>query len=120
MAEPQQEWKFGHIDSPDDAWLATAVDKPVLDADLPIVDPHPHLWQRGDHRYFLDQLLADLNTGHTLLATAFLECRSLSRKGGPAEPSPVGDAEFVAGLGARRAPGNYGPTRVEAGALGYA
>jgi hypothetical protein len=64
MAEPRQDWQFGRIYTPDEAWLATAAAEPVLDPELPIVDPHHHLWQRADHPYFLDELLGDLNTGN--------------------------------------------------------
>ena len=125
MAEPRQDWKFGHIYTPDETWLGAAAEEPVLDPDLPIVDPHHHLWQRGDHRYFLDELLADLNTGHNIVATVFLECRSMYRAAntsgsGLAEYRPVGETEFVAGIAAMSASGNYGPTRVAAGIVGYA
>jgi len=124
MAEPRQDWKFGHIYTPDETWLRAAAEEPVLDPDLPIVDPHHHLWQRGDHRYFLDELLADLNTGHNIVATVFLECRSMYRAAntgsGRAEYRPVGETEFVAGIAAMSASGNYGPTRVAAGIVGYA
>ena len=125
MAEPRQDWKFGHIYTPDETWLRAAAEEPVLDPDLPIVDPHHHLWQRGDHRYFLDELLADLNTGHNIVATVFLECRSMYRAAntsgsGLAEYRPVGETEFVTGIAAMSASGNYGPTRVAAGIVGYA
>src|SRR5438067_10266706 len=120
MSERRQDWQFGRIYTPDEAWLATAAAEPLLDPDLPIVDPHHHLWQRGDHGYFLDELLADLNTGHSIVATVFLECRSMYRKEGPPEMRPVGETEFVAGIAAMSASGNYGPTRVAAGIVGYA
>ena len=71
------DWQFGRIYPPDEGWLATAAPEPILDPELPIVDPHHHLWQRGEHRYFLDELLADLNTGHNVVATVFLECHSM-------------------------------------------
>src|SRR5580700_10963778 len=120
MAEPWQNWQFGRIYTPDEAWLATAPAEPVLEPDLPIVDPHHHLWQRADHRYFLDELLADLNTGHNVVATVFLECHSMYRADGPAEMRSVGETEFVAGIAAMSASGNYGPTRVAAGIVGAA
>jgi hypothetical protein len=41
----------------------------ILEPDLPIVDPHHHLWDRPDSRYCLDELLADLNSGHNVVAT---------------------------------------------------
>src|SRR4029079_13105670 len=37
-----------------------------------------------------------------------------------AEYRPVGETEFVAGIAAMSASGNYGPTRVAAGIVGYA
>ena len=52
--------RYGRIYAPDEAWLAQAAPEPVLDADLPIIDTHHHLWQRPDHRYLLPELLADL------------------------------------------------------------
>src|SRR5260370_21767133 len=86
---PRQEWQFGRIYPPDEAWLATAAPEPILEPDLPIVDPHHHLWQRADHRYLLDELRADLATGHNIVATVFLECRSMYRSDGPPQPRPV-------------------------------
>src|SRR5207302_8462436 len=62
--------------------------EPILEPDIAIVDPHHHLWLRGDHRYLLDELLADLNTGHNVVATVFEECHSMYRAGGPAEMRP--------------------------------
>jgi len=117
---PRQEWQFGRIYTPDKAWLATAAPEPILDPEIPIVDPHHHLWQRGDHRYFLDELLADLNTGHNVVATVFLECRSMYRADGPIELRPVGETEFVGGIAAMSDSGGYGKTRVAAGIVGYA
>src|SRR5438034_5781532 len=122
---PRHSWQFGRIYAPDEAWLATAVPEPILDPELPIVDPHHHLWLRGDHPYLLDELLADLNTGHNVVATVFEECGSMYRapnmsNGGPPEMRPVGETEFVAGIAAMSDSGNYGPTRVAAGIVGYA
>ena len=120
MARSVQPGRFGHIVKPDDAWLATQEKEPILEPELPIVDPHHHLWQRGDHRYFLDELLTDLNTGHNIVATVFLECRSMYRAAGPEEMRPVGETEFVAGIAAMSDSGAYGKTRVAAGIVGYA
>jgi L-fuconolactonase len=120
MTEPRQSWQFGRIYTPDEAWLATAPPEPVLDPDLPIVDPHHHLWQRADHRYLLDELHTDLETGHNVIATVFLECHSMYRADGSPEMRPVGETEFVAGIAAMTASGNYGPTRVAAGIVGAA
>jgi predicted TIM-barrel fold metal-dependent hydrolase len=45
--------------------------EPALEAELPIVDPHHHLWDRPGWRYPLDELLADLATDHNVVATVF-------------------------------------------------
>jgi hypothetical protein len=39
---------------PDEAWLAKQAKEPILEPDLPIVDPHHHLWDHANHRYLLD------------------------------------------------------------------
>ena len=75
---PQQATQFGRtIAAPNDAWLAKHPPEAILDPELPIIDTHHHLWDRPDHRYLLDELLADLATGHNIVATMFLECRSM-------------------------------------------
>jgi predicted TIM-barrel fold metal-dependent hydrolase len=119
-ATPRQSWQFGRIYTPDDSWLAQAPPESILDPELPIVDPHHHLWLRGGRPYLLDELLADLNTGHNVVATVFEECRSMYRADGPPEMRPIGETEFVAGIAAMSASGNYGPTRVAAGIVGAA
>src|SRR6201996_8523939 len=116
---PRQQWQFGRIYPPDEAWLATAAAEPILEPDLPIVDPHHHLWLRNGHRYLLDEVLADFNSGHNVVATVFLECHSMYRADGPVELRSVGETEFVAGIAAMSASGNYGKTRVAAGIVGY-
>ena len=118
---PQQATQFGRtIAAPNDAWLAEQPREAVLDPGLPIIDTHHHFWDRPDHRYLLDQLNADLATGHNIVATVFLECRSMYRAAGPPEMRPVGETEFVAGIAAMSASGGYGPVRVAAGIVGYA
>ena len=117
----QQATEFGRtIAAPNDAWLAEQPREAVLDPALPIIDTHHHFWDRPDHRYLLDQLNADLATGHNIVATVFLECRSMYRAAGPPEMRPVGETEFVAGIAAMSASGGYGPVRVAAGIVGYA
>jgi L-fuconolactonase len=112
--------QFGRIYPPDEAWLARQPPEPVLDADLPIVDTHHHLWERPDHRYLLHEFLADVRTGHNVVATVFVECNAMYRATGPAELRPVGQTEFVAGIAAMSDSGLYGATRVAAGIVGFA
>ena len=45
-------------------WLDSVVEE-VVDSDAPIIDPHHHLWPAGGSmRYELEDLLADLASGH--------------------------------------------------------
>ncbi len=92
----------------------------ILEPDLPIVDPHHHLWDRPQWRYMFPDLLADLASGHNILATVFLECRSMYKAEGPRELRALGETEFVNGVAAMSASGIYGATRVCAGIVGYA
>src|SRR5215510_7899624 len=65
--------------------------EPILAPDLPIVDPHHHLWDRPDWRYLLDELVADTQSGHNILATVFVQARAMTRPTGPVEMRPGGD-----------------------------
>jgi L-fuconolactonase len=65
-------------------------------------------------------LLADIGGGHNIVSTVFMECQAMYRKDGPAEMSPVGEVEFVNGIAAMSASGNYGPCRVAEVIVGYA
>ncbi len=117
----------------------TSPAEPILDPGLPIVDPHHHLWDRAalvaslppvKHaferivrmapRYLLDELLADLRSGHDVRATVFVECRSMYRIDGPSHLQPLGETEFVNGVAAMTASGTYGPVRACAGIVGHA
>src|SRR6267142_3016666 len=68
----------------------------------------------------MPELLADLNTGHNIIATVFEECRSMYRAAGPVGMRPVGEVEFVAGIAAMSASGDYGPIKVAQGIVGFA
>ncbi|BCW89569.1 hypothetical protein sos41_27350 [Alphaproteobacteria bacterium SO-S41] len=114
----------------------------ILEPDLPIVDPHHHLWDRrpllaaaGDTGpvkhgfenvmrrsplYLLDQLLADTGSGHNIRATVYLECGAMYRAGAPAPLRPVGEVEFVNGVAAMAASGIYGSTLACAAIIGHA
>jgi L-fuconolactonase len=92
----------------------------IIEPERPIVDAHHHLWDRPGWRYMFDDLRADLNSGHNIVATVFLQCRSMHRADGPEHLRPVGETEFVNGIAAMSASGTYGPSRVCAGIVGYA
>jgi L-fuconolactonase len=110
----------------------------VLEPARPIIDPHHHLWDwrrlvanttpqypydyvlRHTPRYLLDELLADLDSGHNIRATVHIECGSMYRRLGPTEMAPVGETEFVNGIAAMGASGIYGDRLPCAGIVGYA
>ena len=86
----------------------------------PFADPHHHFWDRDGDRYLLDQLTEDVSGGHNIAQTVFIECHSMYRAHGPDEMRSVGEIEFVQGLAAQSASGQYGPTKVAAGIVGNA
>jgi L-fuconolactonase len=104
---------------PDPAWLALRQEE-IIEPELEIVDPHHHLWDHPGNRFLLDQLLADVRSGHKITETVFIECGSMYRADGPTEMKPVGETEFVNGTAAMSASGQYGPTRLCQGIVGYA
>jgi predicted TIM-barrel fold metal-dependent hydrolase len=106
-----------------DPWL-DLVQEETLEAALPICDPHHHLWdQRPDRvepRYMMDEILVDLNSGHHIVSTVFVQCTAMHRIHGPEAMRPVGETEFVNGIAAMSASGLYGSTRIAAGIVGTA
>ena len=96
---------------PDDNWLAKTVED-VLDPNLPIIDPHHHLWLRNGYSYLIPEFAADLDSGHNVTATVYAECHSMYRKNVPAVECSLGETEFVAGQAAISDSGTYGDTRV--------
>jgi L-fuconolactonase len=90
----------------------------IIEPELPIVDPHHHLWDRPNYRYLLPELLADIGSGHNIRATLFEECREMYRADGPQELKSLGETEFVCGVAAMSASGKYGPARCCAGMIG--
>jgi predicted TIM-barrel fold metal-dependent hydrolase len=118
--DPSKPTPFGRIFPPDPAWLAKAAPEPVIEPELAIVDTHHHLWDLPGNRYLLPELLDDLRSGHNIVATVFNECHAMYRARGPVEMRPVGEVEFVGGIAAMSASGNYGPTKIAAGIVGFA
>jgi L-fuconolactonase len=101
----------------DRAWLDRVVE-PVREPELPIVDPHHHLWMRDGNVYLLPELLADVGSGHNVVATVFEECRSMYRADGPEDEKSLGETEFVTGIAAMGASGAFGSSRVCARMVG--
>lgn len=118
MSTQEQAERQKSMFSADPGWLA-GYHEDVLEPQLPIVDPHHHLWDR-DTRYMLDEFRADFSGGHKVEATVFVQCDAMYRAGGDPDFAPLGETEFVNGIAAMSASGNYGPTRVAAGIVGFA
>lgn len=101
-------------------WLATTREE-ALDPGQPIIDPHHHLWDQPGWRYLLDELLADLRSGHDVRATVYIQSsRSMLRADGPEAMRAVGETEFANGVAAMCASGRYGDVRACAGIVGAA
>lgn len=118
--DPSGPTRFGKIYLPDAAWMGRAESETILEPDLAIIDTHHHLWDLPGFRYLLHDFLEDVQTGHNIVATVFNECHAMYRSHGPAEMQPVGEVEFCAGIAAMSESGIYGPTRVNAGIVGFA
>ncbi len=111
--------RSGNTVKPDLDWLGQ-LHETALEPDLPIVDPHHHLWDRPGYAYLLAELLADTGSGHNVTATVFIDCAAMYRVEGPAEMAPVGETEFANGIAAMSASGSYGSTRACAGIASFA
>ncbi|MCC7366496.1 MAG: amidohydrolase family protein [Dehalococcoidia bacterium] len=101
-----------------ETWLALTQEE-AIEPDLPIVDPHHHLWDRPGNRYVLQDLAADVS-GHNVRQTVFVECGAMYRADGPDEFRVVGETEWVQGVAAESASGRYGELRAAAGIVGSA
>ena len=115
-----------------DSWLAQETPEPVLEPELPIVDPHHHLWDIRTTAteplssfeqkvYLCDELTADIDaSGHNVVQTVFAQCGAFYRADGPEEMRCVGETEFVQGIAAMSRSGIYGTARLCTGIFGAA
>ncbi|MBU2032555.1 MAG: amidohydrolase, partial [Alphaproteobacteria bacterium] len=111
----------------------------IIEPDLPIVDPHHHLWDlralvpmfpqprhpfieaiAGAAYYSFDQLHADTHSGHNIVATVFMECGAFYDPARGEAMKPVGEVEFANGVAAQGASGLYGEYRPCAGIVSHA
>ncbi|MFL0356754.1 amidohydrolase family protein [Erythrobacter sp. GH1-10] len=111
----------------------------ILEPDLPIIDPHHHLWDlrpmvpmfpepkhpfiaalEGNAYYTFDELRAHLTSGHNILATVFMECGAFYNGAYGEAKKVVGEVEYVNGVAAQSASGLYGDLRACAGIIGHA
>lgn len=95
-------------------------DEVILDPDLPIIDAHHHIWDRPVAKYMLDEWLADINAGHNITGSVYVEAGAFHRKEGPEWLRPIGEVEFANGIGAIGASGHFGDCRFCAGIVARA
>src|SRR6202795_103294 len=110
--------KSGLYADPREDWLAQ-YNEQVIDPARPIVDPHHHLWDRGGQRYLIEEITADIASGHNIVATVYVEARSMYRANGAEALRPVGEVEFANGAAAMSASGGYGPAAICAGIVSH-
>ncbi|CAB3867556.1 amidohydrolase family protein [Achromobacter piechaudii] len=92
----------------------------TIEPTLPIIDSHHHLWMHQNDRYLLDEFQADAGSGHTIVASVYIECSVMYRCHGPQALRCVGETEFAAGIAAMSESGLFGPTRACAAIVGGA
>src|ERR1700719_186740 len=110
--------KSGLYADPREDWLALRKEE-ILDPARPIVDPHHHLWDRGGQRYLIEEMASDIASGHNIIATVYVEARSMYRANGAEALRPVGEIEFANGAAAMSASGGYGSAAICAGIVGH-
>ena len=99
-------------------WLSRTSEA-ALEPELPICDAHHHLWEYPDSRYLTADFLADIDGGHHLTQTVFVECLQHYRSAGPEALRPVGETEFVERLAAESDRAGHA-TRVAAAIVAFA
>jgi len=82
-------------------WHSEAFPEPVIEPEIAIVDAHHHLY--GDaadvHHYLLDELTADIASGHKILGTVYVEAyRAGWYTNGPAMLRSTGEVERIVRL----------------------
>ncbi len=113
-------------------WLSQESAEEVLEPDLPIVDPHHHLWDIRSFTtqphasfeqkvYLCEEIVNDIGeSGHNVVQTVFAQCGAFYRTTGPEAMKCVGETEFVHGIVAMSNSGIYGDVRLCAGIFGSA
>ncbi|MDB4567829.1 amidohydrolase family protein [Pseudomonadales bacterium] len=104
-----------------ESWMGKETPEEVLEPNLPIIDPHHHLWdlRRSNGMgfrqavYLCEEISRDISdSGHNIVQTVFAQCGAFYRADGPKEMRCIGETEFVNGINAMSRSGLYGPTRL--------
>jgi L-fuconolactonase len=92
----------------------------IIEPELPICDPHHHLWDTPGRQYLLDELFQDIGGGHNIVQTVFIESASARQYDEPQIMQPVNETEFTHEITASKSSSKYGKTKVAAGIVGFA
>lgn len=95
-------------------------DEEILYPDLPIVDAQFHLFIRPVIHYMFDQYLEDVQAGHNIVSSVYVETSAFSRQTGPEIERSLGEVEFANGMGALGASGFFGESRIAERIVGHA
>ena len=111
-----------------ETWMGREAPEEVLEPDLPIIDPHHHLWDIRTFTttepyvsfeqkvYLCEEIATDIReSGHNVEKTVFAQCGAFYRASGPLELRCVGETEFVHGIVAMSNSGLYGDAELCAG-----
>mgnify|MGYP001391300760 FL=1 len=102
-------------------WIAKETPETAIEPELPIIDPHHHLWdlrknnQMGFRQevYLCEEISRDISdSGHNVVQTVFAQCGAFYRADGPEEMQCIGETEFVNGIAAMSRSGLYGSPRL--------
>ena len=104
-------------------WLLTNKEE-AIEPNLPICDPHHHLWDFNktyiEEKYLLPDILKDTNSGHNIVSTVFIECGAMYNPEHSIEEQVINETEFVNGIAAMSNSGLYGKTKIAEGIVGSA
>ena len=77
-------------------WLDQVVED-IIEPELPILDPHHHMWPQGQGLpYTRDDLHRDADAGHNIVKTIFMECGSAYNRDAPEHLRSLGETAYIA------------------------
>jgi predicted TIM-barrel fold metal-dependent hydrolase len=109
------------VKSKNQTWLDRVIES-AIEPDIPICDPHHHLWDKASarlqERYLIDEMIEDVG-GHNVVSTVFVECSVFFKLNGSEDFRCVGETEAINGVAAMCASGIYGKTEIAKGIVGH-
>jgi L-fuconolactonase len=95
-------------------------EEPVLEPERLIIDSQHHLFIRQKMRYLYEEYLADVESGHNIKASVYVETGSFARSHGPVSQRMLGEVEFANGVGAVAAGSQLGKRKICAAIVAHA